>query len=48
MNNTATLKIPYKGYRNIILIEKIGLKWLVEICGSRKQIEVYEDEFDID
>lgn len=48
MIKTATLKMPYKGYRNIILIKKIGLKWLVEICGSGKQIEVYEDEFDID
>jgi len=42
---TATLITPYKGYRNIILIEKIGHKWLVEICGSGLQIEVYEDEF---
>lgn len=48
MNKTATLKIPYMGYSNIMLIEKIGLKWLVEICGSGKQIEVYEDEFNID
>jgi hypothetical protein len=42
---TATLKVPYLGYRNIILIEKIGYKWLVELCGSGKKIEVYEDEF---
>jgi hypothetical protein len=42
---TATLKRPYMGYRNIVLIEKTGYKWLVEICGSGKQIEVYEDEF---
>jgi len=42
---TATLKSPYQGYRNIILIEKVQYKWLVEICGSGKQIEVYEDEF---
>ncbi len=42
---TATLKEPYKGYRNIILIEKWGDKWEVEICGSSKHIFVYEDEF---
>lgn len=45
---TATLKTPCNGYRNIILIEKIGCKWLAEICGSGKEIEVYEDEFTID
>lgn len=26
---TATLKNPYKGYRNIQLIKKAGYKWLV-------------------
>ena len=43
----ATLKEPYKGYRNIILIEYWGniCKWEVEICGSGKHIFVYEDEF---
>jgi hypothetical protein len=45
MNRTATLKVPYLGYRNILLIERAGYKWLVEICGSGLQIEVYEDEF---
>ncbi|MDR1502293.1 MAG: hypothetical protein LBT43_07550 [Prevotella sp.] len=44
----ATLIEPYKGYRNIELIEKIGFKWLVRICGSGKEIEVYEDEFELD
>ena len=39
---TATLKEPYKGYRNIILIERWGDKWEVEICGSGKHIFVYE------
>lgn len=44
---TATLKKPYKGYRNIILIEywPSEYKWEVEICGSGKHIMVYEDEF---
>lgn len=45
INKTATLIVPYNGYRNITLEEKMGNKWLVEICGSGKQIEVYEDEF---
>ena len=42
---TATLLTPYKGYRNIELIERIGYKWLVRICGSGLEIEVYDDEF---
>lgn len=44
---TATLKEPYKGYRNIILIDYRGDfgVWEVEICGSGKHIFVYEDEF---
>ncbi len=41
----ATLKVPYLGYRNIQLICKEEYKWLVELCGSGKIIEVYEDEF---
>lgn len=45
---TATLKTPCNGYRRITLIEKVGHRWLVEICGSGKEIEVYEDEFTID
>ncbi len=44
----ATLKIPYLGDRRIRLIEKNEYKWLVEICGSGRQIEVYEDEFTLD
>lgn len=44
----ATLIIPYRGYTRILLIERLELKWLVEICGSGRQIEVYEDEFTID
>jgi hypothetical protein len=45
---TATLNEPYKGYRNIELLIKVGNKWLVRICGSGKEIEVYEDEFTLD
>jgi hypothetical protein len=45
---TATLITSYRGYRNIVLIGRIGCKWLVRICGSGKEIEVYDDEFTID
>jgi hypothetical protein len=45
---TATLNTPYKGYCNIELISKVGYKWLVRICGSGLEIEVYEDEFIVD
>ncbi len=45
---TATLKEPYRGYRNIVLIEQAGYKWRVRICGSGLEIEVYEDEFELD
>lgn len=47
-NRYATLKEPYRGYRNIQIVRREGLKWLVEILGSGKQIEVYEDEFILD
>ncbi|GAB6119617.1 hypothetical protein [Dysgonomonas termitidis] len=46
--DTATLNDPYQGYRNIELIRQVGNKWLVRIYGSGKEIEVYEDEFDLD
>lgn len=45
---TATLKEPYRGYRNIIIIRRSGYKWLAEVCGSGATIEVYEDEFVLD
>jgi len=45
---TATLIESYLGYQNIELIEKVGYKWRVRICGSGKEIEVYEDEFELD
>jgi len=44
----ATLVKPYRGYRNIELIKQVGSKWLVRICGSGLEIEVYEDEFVLD
>ena len=44
----ATLKTPYRGYSRILIIRRCGVKWLVEICGSGKEIELYSDEFDID
>lgn len=44
----AILKQSYNGYTSIELIEKVCHKWLVRICGSGKEIEVYEDEFELD
>ena len=44
----ATLKVPYRGYTRIEIIEKVEYKWLVEICGSGLTIEVYDDEFILD
>lgn len=46
--NMATLKVPYKGYRRIELVEQLQYTWLVRICESGKEIEVYEDEFEPD
>jgi hypothetical protein len=45
---SATLITPYKGYRNIELIQRVGNKWLAQICGSGLEIEVYDDEFILD
>lgn len=42
---TATHTKPYNGQTQIELIEKEGYKWRVRICGSGKEILVYEDEF---
>ena len=39
---------PYRGYRNIELVERQQYTWLVRICESGLEIEVYEDEFTID
>ena len=46
--DTATLNETIYGYRNIILLQKVGYRWEVEICGSGKRIYVYEDEFELD
>ena len=44
----ATLKVPYKGYRRIELVERLQYTWLVRFCGSGNVIDVYEDEFEPD
>lgn len=44
----ATLIRPYKGYRNIELVKRLQYTWLVRICESGLEIEVYEDEFVLD
>ena len=44
----ATLNEPYLGYRRIELIEKRWYKWRARICESGKEIEVWEDEFELD
>ena len=36
----ATLTEPYKGYRNVRIIEETDRGYLVEICGSGKEMEV--------
>ena len=38
------LLTPYKGYRNARLVEEVGHKWLIYICGSGLELEVYPDE----
>lgn len=48
VGDTATLLQPYLGSRRIELIEKYWYKWRVCICEGGKEIEVYEDEFEID
>ena len=44
----ATLNEPYLGYHRIELIEKCWYKWRARICESGKEIEVWEDEFELD
>lgn len=44
----ATLKSPYLGYRRVELVEEYGNMWIVRICESGKEIEVYEDELILD
>ncbi len=38
------LKVPYKGYRIVELIEKLQYRWLVKVVESGLELEVYEDE----
>lgn len=40
----AFLRISYKGYRAVELIEKLQYRWLVRIIDSGLELEVYEDE----
>lgn len=44
----AILHKPYLGYRRIELLEKNQYTWTARICDSGKEIEVYEDEFELD
>ena len=43
---TVYLKQPYRGYRAVVLIEKVEYKWLVEVAGAGMRLEFYEDEFE--
>ena len=44
----ATLHKPYLGSRRIELIEQNGYMWIARICESGKEIEVWEDDFELD
>ena len=44
----ATLLIAHKGYKNIIIIEKILWKWSVKVLCTKELLCVYDDEFTID
>lgn len=48
VGDIATMHLPYLGYRRIELIEKLQYSWLARICGSGREIEVNEDEFELD
>lgn len=48
VGDTAILLMPYLGYHRIELLEKHQYAWLACICGSGKEIEVNEDEFELD
>lgn len=43
--DTARLNRPYRGYRAIELVERLQYTWLVRICCSGLELEVYEDDF---
>ena len=38
------LRVPYKGYRAVELIERTDLYWIVRVCDSGLELTVYEDE----
>lgn len=38
------LKLPYRGYRAVELIERLLYRWLVRVVESGLELEVYEDE----
>lgn len=38
------LRVSYKGYRAVELIERTVLQWIVRICDSGLEFTVYEDE----
>jgi len=40
------LKVPYLGYRAVELVEKVEYRWRVTICGSGRELLVYDDEFE--
>jgi len=40
------LREAYRGYRAVVLVEKIEYQWMVEILGSGTLIMVYEDELE--
>ena len=44
----ATLHNPCLGSGRIELIEQSGYMWIARICESGKEIEVWEDEFELD
>ncbi len=48
VGDIATLHKPYLGRRRIELIEQNGYMWIAHICESGKEIEVWEDEFELD
>ena len=41
-------KLFERGSRRIELIEQNGYMWIARICESGKEIEVWEDEFELD
>ena len=40
VGDTATMHLPYLGYRRIELIERLQYAWRARICDSGREIEV--------